>query len=154
NSNGVCHAITKEWIDAYTTSRDHRSDFVNSFRSYSGGERSESIPQQFIESQRVAQAMVDGHNTLVSQCRQFAAAYKSSEDPTARSQLYTAFQKRLPMIKNFEKHLYGDAFEVTKWPANTNLRQVVDAFSRDPGYYMLSFRRPTKGGGHVVGFEI
>src|SRR5262249_24362054 len=86
-------------------------------------------------------------------CRQFAKAYKSSEDPTAKSKNHEAFQKCLPQIKNFEKSLYGDAFEVKKWPANTNLRQVVDSFSRNPGYYMLSFRRPT-GGGHVVGFEI
>lgn len=141
NSNGVCHALTHDWIERYTRYRDDRSEFVNAFRDNEGGRADgTSIPLDYISQQGLYQSQVESFNAALTSAKQL----KGSMPADARRLLVDS-------LKRQQQSLYGDSAVVTRPKAGTSIVEVVNSFPVHPCYVALSFR--ARGGGHVVGFE-
>lgn len=146
NSQGVCHAIVKAWIDAYMQFTEDRSMFVNSFREYNadGLRVREAIPQDFLDQQGIYQAQVEAYNSSLAMVRQLAPSLSGVE---GRARL----QKLIAGTRRLQRDLYGNQARVERPDAGTSIVQVVRDLPVHPCYVMLSMR--TGHGGHVVGFE-
>ncbi len=134
NSNGVCHALTKAWVEAYVEDLESRSMFVNSFRDQP---KNNPIPQDYLENQAIYAQQLETYNSTLAQV-------KSSSDKEFQ-------RKMLPLLKKSKSDLYPDGTKVSSLKAGTDVANVVLGMPHAPSYIMLSMRGK---GAHVVGFEI
>lgn len=147
NSNGVCHAITRAWIESYMQFTEDRSIFVNSFREYDDQDRlvKEAIPEDYLSQQGIYQGQVEAYNSVLASARQLAATPTDEKGRQVLRQLVDG-------CKRLQRDLYGNHANVERPEPGTSVVQVIGGFPVHPCYVMLSMRAGTSG--HVVGFEI
>jgi hypothetical protein len=154
NSDGVCYAITMDWIDSYRRYLSDRSLFVNSFREYDdhGKLLSYVIPQLYLDNQDEYRKQRELNNTeykkLFADYETAKAEYGKSKTSTAKAAMDAAEAK----AKMFRRRAYGgpNCIRYTMIASLENANTILSGITV-PGYYAFAFHRD--GGGHVVGFE-
>jgi hypothetical protein len=139
NSNGVCKAITMDWIASYRKYRSDRAAFVNQFRKYDAdGNLETCIPDTYLAKQTAfTQQLALDRKAYV------AAIGKYKLNPTL------AGKKK---VDDILRRARGgpDCRNFTKF---TSIDQVATALTSlaKPAYCALALTEP---GGHVIGFEL
>lgn len=149
NSNGVCHAMTVDWIMADTFSRAHRGRFVNAFRRYDEGDRWQSdghVPQTYLDQQARYATNLRAYNSLVDSAQQLMRAHQAPRPAWVMTRLRTQHAA----IQGFRRGVYR-GFEIQRIAIN-GPAELPAKMASHQSYYMFSMLRPGQGG-HVVGFE-
>jgi hypothetical protein len=154
-SDGVCFAITSDWVKQYRSNRIARSKFVNAFRDEvvidpKTGEPDPDtcIPLDYMLNQDEYSSMLKQHRKALKEL-ELKLLQAPLDQPKIREDLDNT-------LRAMEVETYGSGLkQVTKFRAKKS-QTITDAVAAmqantNPTYYMLLLRRP--GGGHVVGFE-
>lgn len=150
NLDGVCFAITMDWVDNYRTSMIARRNFINRFRDVQSEDVPKRFPAIYVEKQQAYKATLDAQNDAV---RQILGMLKTATDSTNPSRT-----ELLAIKSRLQKNAYGRSLGTFSkinddiFGFDTAVNALKAAAAQSPGYFMLSFSTPGVGG-HVVGFE-
>jgi len=162
NSNGVCRAITRSWIDSCRGDTAAQIEFLKKFRAYGpdGKMLDANVPDEYIEQQ------VELSKAFNTSQIQFAALTKDVLDANADAktklnaskQDYDAAllkaQQALSVLEDFVKAVQGGqgCFDAKRFKTVDLVIAELKNQSAQSQYYGLSMTGPS-GFGHVVGFE-
>lgn len=150
NSEGVCFAITLDWVEQYRTSQVARSRFLNSFRDVQAEDPPKHLPAIYIDKQQAYSDELKAQNAAIGKLKQMLVTATESSRPP-KSELET-------ILLSVAKHHYGRSVgTVGKLDDDflgieNTIAALKQAAGQAPGYFMMTFSVPGRGG-HVVGFE-
>ncbi|HKF49962.1 MAG TPA: hypothetical protein VKB38_21545 [Terracidiphilus sp.] len=148
NSQGVCKAITMDWIVSYRGYLEDRATFVNGFRQYdeSGTRVGYSIPQFYLDRQEQFTRELAAYNlrfkAMVKKVKAYTEEFPNEKDFTPAL---------LETLKIFIR-VARAGIECIRYTEPADVDAMVSTLSnlKKPGYYTLALTKP---GGHVLGFE-
>jgi hypothetical protein len=152
NSNGVCFAMTHEWVTTYRKSFVARSKFVNEIRDTALEDPTNRIPAIYILSQELFREELQENLEATSKVRSQIRSLQQASKPIPEELLIalrTVRRSKYPSPLAVDKTYQGSE-NITTYLAQA-IEVMIAAGATKEIYFMLSFRRP--GGGHVVGFE-
>ncbi len=159
NSDGVCFALTKQWLASYTGDVSERMKFVNSFRllDKQGNVFRTYIPDEYITKQDQYMKMCQSNGKNLAALKSKFKNYKKKYP----GEISEPFEEALiETVALYQKLFFGNTcleYKVIRhddfsFPENDEFMNAFSGAKKEHCFYLVSLFSSLKGA-HVVGFE-